>query len=143
MEYPVIKITEKHLTRVAELESLCFPCPWNIEQFQHALQDDFTELFGICTEDENVVAYLLCSVAGDYAEILNIATHPSQRRKGYAKKLLSFWLRQKHIQGIHIILEVRAKNLPAQNLYGLFGFKKIHVRKNYYPDDDALVMQLE
>ncbi len=83
MEYPVIKITEKHLTRVAELESLCFPCPWNIEQFQHALQDDFTELFGICTEDEGVVAYLLCSVVGDYAEILNIATHPRACEKAF------------------------------------------------------------
>lgn len=143
MEHPVIKITERHLKSVAELEKLCFPCPWTVEQFQHALQDDFTELFGICTEEESVAAYLLCSVVGDYAEILNIATHPNHRRKGHAKKLLSFWLRQKHIQGIRIILEVRAKNFPAQNLYGLFGFKQIHVRKKYYADDDALVMQLE
>lgn len=106
-----------------------------------ALQDKFIELYGICTEEDTVIAYLLCSVIGDYAEILNIATHPAYRQKGLAKKLLLFWLSQTHIKNAHVILEVRAKNIPAQNLYAQCGFKQIHVRKNYYGDDDALVME--
>lgn len=143
MDYPVIKLHEKHVKSVAELEKLCFPCPWSEEQFSAVLQDNYTELYGICTEEDRVIAYLLCSVVADYAEILNIAAHPDFRRKGLAKKLLDFWLSQSHIKNAHIVLEVRAKNIPAQNLYAQCGFKQIHVRKNYYGDDDALVMELK
>lgn len=138
----MIALHEKHIKSVVILEKLCFPCPWSEEQFHAALEDKFIELFGICTAEERVVAYLLCSIIDDYAEILNIATHPDFRNKGLAKKLLRFWLSQEHIQKAHIILEVRAKNIPAQNLYTQCGFKQIHKRKNYYGDDDALVMAL-
>lgn len=143
MDYPVIPLHEKHIKSVAALEKLCFPCPWSEEQFHAALQDKFIELFGICTAEERVIAYLLCSIIDEYAEILNIATHPDFRQKGLAKKLLNFWLAQDHIKKAHIILEVRAKNIPAQNLYAQCGFKQIHSRKNYYGDDDALVMELK
>lgn len=105
------------------------------------MQDRFTELYGICGENREIVAYLLCSVIGDYAEILNIATHPDYRKKGLAKKLLAYWLNFDHIRHNQIILEVRSKNTPAINLYTQFGFRQIHIRKNYYEDDDALVME--
>lgn len=141
MDYPVVKIEKKHIKRVAELEKICFPCPWSEEQFCSALEDKFIELLGICTEKDDVISYLLCSIIGDYAEILNIATHPDYRGQGYAKKLLDFWLAQPQLANAHIVLEVRAKNIPAQNLYAQFGFKQIHIRKNYYGDDDALVME--
>ena len=39
-----------------------------------------------------------------------------------------------------ITLEVATKNIPALNLYEKFGFEVIHVRKNYYKDDDAYLM---
>lgn len=141
MDYPVIKLHEKHIQSVAELEKLCFPCPWSEEQFRLALQDKFIELYGICTEEDRIVAYLLCSVIDDYAEILNIAAHPDYRQKGLAKKMLGFWFALPHIKNAHVVLEVRAKNMPAQNLYTQCGFQQIHVRKNYYGDDDALVME--
>lgn len=141
LKYSVVKLEEKHITGVAELEKLCFPCPWNEEQFRHAMEDSFTELYGICSAENKVLAYLLCSVVEDYAEILNIAAHTDYRRQGLAETLLAFWLNQEHIRQKQIILEVRAKNIPAQRLYAKFGFKQIHVRKNYYRDDDALVMQ--
>ena len=141
MDYPVIKLEKKHIKSVAELEKICFPCPWSEEQFCSALEDQFIELLGICTENEEVISYLLCSIIGDYAEILNIATHPDCRQKGLAKKLLEFWLSLPHLNHAQIVLEVRAKNIPAQNLYAQFGFKQINIRKNYYCDDDALVIE--
>lgn len=141
LKYPVVKLEEKHLQSTAELEKSCFPCPWNEEQFRHAMEDQFTELYGICSEEDNVIAYLLCSVVGDYAEILNIAADEKFRRQGLAETLLTYWTELEHIRNRQIILEVRAKNLPAQKLYEKFGFKQIHIRKNYYQDDDALVME--
>jgi ribosomal-protein-alanine N-acetyltransferase len=43
-----------------------------------------------------------------------------------------------------ILLEVRADNPRAQQLYIRFGFEQIHVRKRYYRDGvDALIMRLQ
>jgi len=40
----------------------------------------------------------------------------------------------------HLTLEVRVSNKPAQLLYERFGFAPVGMRKNYYQDEDALVM---
>jgi ribosomal-protein-alanine N-acetyltransferase len=41
-----------------------------------------------------------------------------------------------------IFLEAKKSNMPALNLYKSFGFKKIGLRKNYYRDEDAVVLRL-
>ncbi len=38
------------------------------------------------------------------------------------------------------MLEVNEKNTPAILLYKKYGFEQISVRKNYYNDDDAIIM---
>jgi ribosomal protein S18 acetylase RimI-like enzyme len=45
----------------------------------------------------------------------------------------------------HLMLEVRADNLPAQRLYERMGFGLVRTRRRYYqPDDvDALVMRVD
>jgi len=40
----------------------------------------------------------------------------------------------------HLTLEVRVSNGTAQKLYDRFGFEPVGRRKNYYKDEDALVM---
>ena len=39
------------------------------------------------------------------------------------------------------MLEVRQSNFKAINLYEKCGFKVIYVRKNYYKDENALIME--
>ena len=39
------------------------------------------------------------------------------------------------------MLEVKEDNLKAISLYKKHGFKVIHIRKNYYKDKDALIME--
>lgn len=40
----------------------------------------------------------------------------------------------------HLTLEVRLSNTSAQGLYERFGFEPVGRRKNYYVDEDALIM---
>ena len=43
-----------------------------------------------------------------------------------------------------VLLEVRADNPRAQQLYVRFGFEQIHIRPRYYRDGvDALIMRLQ
>ncbi len=126
---------------VSELEKLCFSSPWSKEQFDEACISSFYHLYGYVEQDV-VLAYVLVSGADDYYEIINIATHPDYRRKGYARELLTYFFAQEKIKQSEIILEVRSKNIAAQNLYRQFEFQQIHTRKKYYDDDDdALVMK--
>ena len=40
----------------------------------------------------------------------------------------------------HLTLEVRVSNKAAQALYRRFGFAPVGLRKNYYRNEDAMVM---
>ncbi len=76
------------------------------------------------------------------AEILNIAVHPSARRRGIARALLLELLNM--LQG-EVFLEVRASNRAAILLYGSLHFAYVGVRSSYYsnPGDDAIVLRLQ
>jgi ribosomal-protein-alanine N-acetyltransferase len=79
----------------------------------------------------------------DEAEILNIDTAPSHRRRGLAASLLieAFaWCAQNNRSAVW--LEVRASNDAAIALYRKTGFVPISIRSRYYSDgEDALVMK--
>ena len=38
-------------------------------------------------------------------------------------------------------LEVRSRNLPAISLYKRLGFAEVGLRRNYYRDDNAVLMK--
>ncbi len=133
-------LEEKHLDQVVALENICFKSAWPKDKFLEVIKSESYQLYGLF-EDKELISYLLVSLIEDYSEIINIACSPNYRQKGYAQNLLKFYIENNKCQ---IILEVASKNLAALNLYQKLGFKKIHIRKNYYNDnDDAIVMEKE
>jgi ribosomal-protein-alanine N-acetyltransferase len=92
----------------------------------------------------HAVAFLLAWHVADELHILDVATHPELRRKGYAFALMHqslAYAKEQHIR--HLLLEVRKSNVPAMRLYRECGFFAMGVRKRYYPDDeDAVEMVL-
>jgi [ribosomal protein S18]-alanine N-acetyltransferase len=90
-----------------------------------------------------VVATLELMRGVDEAEILNIDTVPSHRRRGLAASLLAeafAWCAQNNRSAVW--LEVRASNEAAISLYRKTGFLAISTRTRYYADgEDALVMK--
>ncbi|HEY4707910.1 MAG TPA: ribosomal protein S18-alanine N-acetyltransferase, partial [Thermodesulfobacteriota bacterium] len=78
------------------------------------------------------------------AHILNIAVDPKFRGRGLATRLLSMMLQiMKRKMVYEIFLEVRVSNDAARELYRKFGFREAFIRKNYYGDEDAIVMILD
>jgi ribosomal protein S18 acetylase RimI-like enzyme len=64
---------------------------------------------------------------------------PASRFAGVAKKLVETALQNSRRPLVRIF--VRPSNLQALQIYKSFGFQKISVRHNNYPDgEDALVM---
>jgi [ribosomal protein S18]-alanine N-acetyltransferase len=79
----------------------------------------------------------------DEFQIDNLAVLPALRRQGIGARLLRAALETARKKGaIRALLEVRANNAIAQNLYRKFRFEAVGTRRDYYqqPAEDALVM---
>jgi ribosomal-protein-alanine N-acetyltransferase len=82
----------------------------------------------------------------DEAEVQNIAVHPEHRHQGVGRALLEAGSKRLLEAGAkRIILEVRASNKQALELYFSMGFGMRLLRKDYYrdPQEDALVLARE
>ena len=101
----------------------------------------------VAVGEGEAVGFLVSSRAADEAEVLNVAVHPSWRRRGIARQLLHRLLIELRAVGVERChLEVRVSNNPAQSLYRSLGFVEQAIRKDYYRSingrEDALLMQL-
>lgn len=111
--------------------------PWTRSQLEADMLAEETTYY-LAYEGEALLGVLAVQVVIDEMEIVQLAVHPSARRRGIAWQLLEClagWSGK-------ILLEVRASNLPAQSLYTRQYFTTIGKRKNYYraPIEDAVIM---
>lgn len=129
------------LPAVAMLEANC-PSSWTLEQVE-AEFDRQTGLALVAISFAGEVLGWCCGFqVGPDAELLKISVSPQWRRQGIAEALLQELCRCFAAGlGEKIYLEVRAKNLPALQLYSKLGWAEVGCRKKYYndPADDALV----
>jgi ribosomal-protein-alanine N-acetyltransferase len=90
-----------------------------------------------------VCGYIGFWIVFEELHVLNVAVHPDWRRRGVATRLVHTVFEMAIAKGvIRALLEVRASNLPAQQLYARFGFQAIARRSGYYtqPSEEALIM---
>jgi tRNA threonylcarbamoyl adenosine modification protein YeaZ/ribosomal-protein-alanine acetyltransferase len=89
---------------------------------------------------------MLRTVTGE-AEILTLAVHPDQRRRGVATRLLtSSFPYLQALQAASLFLEVAADNTAGIALYERQNFMQVGLRKGYYQREgnitvDAIVMR--
>ena len=79
----------------------------------------------------------------DEAHITNIAVRKRYQRQGIGELLLIVIIGLAiELKANIMTLEVRASNIPAQNLYRKYGFTQVGVRRGYYTDnrEDGLLM---
>ena len=93
----------------------------------------------IVYEDKNdIVGFLQYLKLYDTLEIINIFVKEEYRKQGIAKKMIDY-LTDENIN--HILLEVRKSNVNAIEFYKHIGFNEIRTIKNYYDNEDAVVME--
>ena len=129
------------------IEKDVFPeSPWSAAQFREELSGvPRTRKYLVAHEDGKIVGYAGIALAGDVADIHNIAVIPSHRKKGIASHLLDeleAWALTKKVEAL--MLEIREGNHEAQPLYEKRGYKVISRRDNYYARGiHALIMRKE
>lgn len=98
----------------------------------------------IARREKKAIAFVLAWHVADELHVLDIATAPSARRSGLARRLMHHALEYARSNAVrHMLLEVRRSNTPAIKLYRACGFFAMGVRPRYYPDEeDAVEMAL-
>ena len=88
-----------------------------------------------------LVGYLKYEVTFEVVNIIDVFVEENYRNRGIATKLFQNLL--KNVKPEKFMLEVNENNVNAIKLYKKFGFVNIHVRKKYYKEGDALIMELK
>ena len=134
-----------HVTRVAELEKLCFSEPWSESSVAGELRNPLS-LWLVALDGDALAGYVGSQSVMGESDMMNIAVAPDYRRKGIAAALIDALICQLKARGNHCLtLEVRASNAPAIALYEKLGFAQVGRRPNYYrsPKEDALILRKE
>jgi ribosomal-protein-alanine N-acetyltransferase len=133
-----------HVDEVLPIERVLFrPEPWTAHHFWSELGQTATRHYVVAVEDGAVVGYAgLCDYP-DEAFVQTMAVAVEHQRKGIGALLLEELLAEATRRDkAPVLLEVRADNAPAQELYLRYGFVRDGLRRGYYPGGvDAWVMR--
>ncbi|MEC5190191.1 ribosomal-protein-alanine N-acetyltransferase [Arthrobacter sp. MP_M7] len=138
-------MTAADVPAVHELERALFPVDaWPLHMFVAELAQAGTRRYLVAEAAGRIVGYAGLMCIEPIADVQTIAVVPEQEGKGIGSALLTELIRESGQRGAEdVLLEVRADNPRAQQLYLRYGFEQIHVRPRYYRDGvDALIMRL-
>ncbi len=136
------RFTADDLPEAVLIEQACFSIPWSEASLKMLLCEPYCGF--TLRVDGGLVAYVgMLSVAGE-AQVLNLATLPEHRGRGYGRRLLLRMFDEARARGCDTVtLEVRESNAPARGLYGSVGFTEVGCRPDYYqcPREAAIIME--
>lgn len=138
-------MTAADIPAVHELERRLFPVDaWPLQMFAAELAQADTRRYLVAERDGQIVGYAGLMCIEPIADVQTIAVVPEQEGRGIGSALLTELIRESRLRRAEdVLLEVRADNPRAQQLYRRYGFEQIHVRPRYYRDGvDALIMRL-
>jgi [ribosomal protein S18]-alanine N-acetyltransferase len=136
---------EDDLDEVLAIENVIYTHPWTRGNFADSLCAGYD-----CRcwrlEGELLGYFVMLAAAGE-AHLLNLSIAARHQRSGHGSALLREALELALRRGAQsLFLEVRPSNFAAQALYSRFGFRRIAVRRGYYPAhfgrEDALVYNI-
>lgn len=139
-------LTQAWLPAVVRIEQQAYTHPWTLRNFQDALASGY-QAQALVAGDQ-LLGYFIAMKGVDEVHLLNITVTPAHQRRGWARLMLDalvLWSRGQRAQWLW--LEVRVSNLRAFQIYAAYGFRRVGLRKGYYPDtafqrEDAIVMSL-
>ena len=134
------------LDAVIAIELKSFSTPWTDTMFLSEMrQGPGSQLLVARLEKRptTIAGYIGYRAVLEEMHIMIIAVAPGWRRRGIARRMLSQAMEQaRQADCERAILEVRASNVGAQQLYYRLGFAPVGVRPKYYtrPSEDALIL---
>jgi len=141
-EVRIALATPAELDEIMVIERASFATPWTAQAIAAEIERPWSIFRVLRDRNDQLCAFLNFWVVYDKLHILNLATHPDQRRRGYARRLMEMLLDEaKRNEVTEIALEVRRTNKCAQRLYESLDFTRVGVHPGYYGDsgEDAII----
>lgn len=132
----ISKLTKEEVQEVIQLGTMLNP---NFSKLFHIENLNSNETIYIYKENNINKGFIHIQNGLDIIDLLNIIVKPEYQNQGIGSILLKYIIDNK--QDKKIMLEVRSKNINAIKLYQKYDFKIINIRKNYYKDDNAIIME--
>jgi len=140
----LLPMREPDLEEVMAVESAIYTHPWTRGNFADSLRAGYE--CRVLRLGPQLLGYFVLMVAAGEAHLLNLSIAAPHQRTGYGSQLREAAGLARGLGARGVFLEVRPSNRPAQALYTRFGFRKVAVRRGYYPAqagrEDALVLTL-
>ena len=139
----IIDFKEENINDIVKIENTSEFTNWSKGMFLESFFNK-NHNFKVAVFNDKIIGYIIYSIILDEAEILNIVIDSSYRGKSFSKQLLNYTISDiLNKKCLTVFLEVANKNFIAKNLYTKFGFSQYNIRKNYYKNDDAVLMKKE
>ena len=141
--YDITKMTLYDLNSIKDNLISDFDDFWNYSVFKSELESDSSHYL-VVKDNSKIIGFAGIKVTVPDCDIMNIVVKKDFRNQGIGSLLLKELINlSKSLNVKNLFLEVNQRNTPAILLYNKFGFKKISTRKNYYKDNNAIVMKLD
>ncbi|MBA7604241.1 MAG: ribosomal-protein-alanine N-acetyltransferase [Candidatus Cloacimonadota bacterium] len=125
---------------ILEIENRCFKNPWSAFAFWELMSNE--DCYCIVMANKKIIGYGMACLEEEKIHILNIAVEKEERRKGIGTRILQDMLEYgASNKKRRAFLEVRRRNCAAISFYERHHFNKIGVKRRYYSDDDAIIME--
>ena len=129
--------TKNDIEKIKELGKLINSNFDKVNNIEELIKDN--KIIGFYDNDI-LVGFLIYEQLYEIIDLLYIFVEPIYRRKSIGTELINYLIQNKEFE--KIMLEVRCDNSSAIKLYKKFNFKIINIRKKYYDNIDAYVMEL-
>ena len=134
------------LDEVMRVEQRAYASPWSRANFMDALHSGYQAQMLVA--GSTILGYFVAMKGVDEVHLLNITVAPEFQGQGWSRLLLqalTLWSRGEGAQWLW--LEVRVGNARAIHVYEAHGYRRVGLRKGYYPAgtgqrEDAIVMSL-
>ncbi len=125
---------------VVEIERATYATPWSEGVFRDELAEP-SRRYVVASDGEHLAGYAGLLTIGEEGHVTTVAVTDTLRTARLGTRLMMYLVDRALELGVrHLTLEVRVSNLAAQALYRKFGMAPVGVRKNYYGDEDGLIM---
>ena len=140
MNINIREMTLSDLENIKEILISDFDDFWTYNVLKEELVSNISKYF-IALMDNEIVGFAGIKIMLDEADIMNIVTKKTKRQNGIGTSLLHYLITiSKKLKLKSITLEVNEKNQVAIHLYKNFEFKILGIRKNYYKNQNAIIM---
>ncbi|MCF6324325.1 MAG: ribosomal protein S18-alanine N-acetyltransferase [Gammaproteobacteria bacterium] len=143
VDYRFRKMSAQDLADVLAIERKTYEFPWSETIFKDCLRVNYHCY--VIESVQQVMGYAVMTVAAGESHILNICVDESLRGSGIGRSMLAHLVdRARSHRAEMMLLEVRASNTVAIDLYLNSDFNEIGRRNAYYPAkngrEDALIL---